>query len=137
MNAIELILQERNRQLSELGYTPAHDDEHRHGEIARAAADYAQPGQIQVLGSWAIGKEKDSRVTQLVKAGALIVAEIERLQRLEYPNAVATHADVREALRQLVESVEEQEYYDAEPRLGLAVSHANQVLAGQRPWADD
>lgn len=137
MNAIQLILQERNRQLSELGYTPQHDDAHRAGEIAIAAADYAQPGQCPVPGSWAISKAKDSRITQLAKAGALIIAEIERLQRLDLTNNVASPDDVREALSQLVESVVEQENFDADPRLGLAVSNANEVLAGRRPWHDD
>lgn len=137
MTAIELILQERMRQLSQLGYTAEQDDEHRGGEIAKAAADYAQPGQITEPGSWAAGKVKDSRIVQLVKAGALIVAEIERLQRLEYENGVATPADVREALAQLVESVKEQDNFDADPRLGLAVSQAEEVLAGSRPWIDD
>ena len=137
MNAIEQILQERNRQLSELGYTPQHDDAHRAGEIAIAAADYAQPGQCPVPGSWAVGKAKDSRIVQLAKAGALIVAEIERLQRLDYANGVATTDDVREALSQLVASVMDQDNFDADPPLGLAVANANEVLAGRRPWADD
>lgn len=132
MTAIELILQERVRQLSPLEYTPEHDDEHRAGEIASAAADYAQPGQDPVPGSWAIGKAKDSRNVQLAKAGALIVAEIDRLQRLD---CVTSPDDVRKALSQLVESVVDQDYYDADPQLSLAVSNANKVVGWTPPLA--
>lgn len=137
MTAIELILQERIRQISQLGYTAQHDDENRLGEIASAAADYAQPSQNPVPSSWAAGKAKDPRIVQLAKAGALIIAEIERLQRFEYPNRVATPEDVREALSQLVEAAVDRDYYDADPALGLAVSNANEVLAGRCPWVDD
>ena len=94
MTALELILQERLRQISMLGYTPEHDDEHLAGEIASAAADYALPGQHPVPSSWAAGKAKDSRIEQLAKAGALIIAEIDRLQRLEHPSRVANTGDV-------------------------------------------
>jgi hypothetical protein len=33
----ELIAAERTRQLQHLGYTPAHDDDHRLSELSRAA----------------------------------------------------------------------------------------------------
>jgi hypothetical protein len=109
MTAIEDIAAERRRQVSEEGWTPAHDDEHHYGEMARAAACYAlasvdsKPlcatlganfagmtvwgGQVALttlLWPWAAKwwKPKDRR-RDLVKAAALIVAEIERLDRIE------------------------------------------------------
>jgi hypothetical protein len=40
MSGIELIAAERNRQLTREGWTPAHDDEHEHGELGLAAVAY-------------------------------------------------------------------------------------------------
>lgn len=88
--AIELIAAERQRQISDEGYTPKHDDVHGFGEIAAAAACYALPPEIRsihLLGNiwpWDADFWKPSpfqRERELVKAGALIVAEIERLHR--------------------------------------------------------
>ena len=81
------IRDERYRQISEEGWSPAHDDEHNCNELADAAACYAlgQPSQIiEQLWPWAQEwwKPTDKR-RNLVKAGALIVAEIERLDRVE------------------------------------------------------
>lgn len=72
-----------------------HDDEHVNGEIARAAAVYALPDGIR---RWFIGlwpwdlswlKEKHDRRRQLVIAGALIIAEIERFDRAKEKTADA------------------------------------------------
>lgn len=99
-DAILMIAQERMRQIEEEGYDAAHDDDdygHSGGEIAQAAAAYALGGaHIQnidgsrVINIWPTswGAEEDTikrkpRIRQLVIAGALIVAEIERLQRVE------------------------------------------------------
>ena len=47
---IELIAQERTRQISGEGWTPDHDDaEHVNGELALAAACYAAPDRIYEL----------------------------------------------------------------------------------------
>lgn len=95
MTAIEMIAAERARQLGEEGWTPEHDDEHGGGEIACAAACYAlaagEEGEavnpIPQWWPWAYRWWKpapwttEGRIRMLVKAGALIVAEIERLQR--------------------------------------------------------
>jgi len=43
MNGVERIAAERERQVEEEGWTPEHDDSHRRGELARAAACYAAP----------------------------------------------------------------------------------------------
>jgi len=99
--AIEDIRAERQRQISEEGWTPQHDDEHGNGQLARAAACYAVGTRIgqstgcidkqhrpisRDLWPWEPKwwKPKDPRAN-LVRAGALIVAEIERLDRVPTP----------------------------------------------------
>lgn len=95
-----LIAQERMRQVSQEGWTAEHDDEHSAGEMARAAACYALPKDIrentiwhhqllEYLWPWEFAWWKPAekkltpakRIRELVKAGALIAAEIDRLQR--------------------------------------------------------
>lgn len=83
--AIELVAAERRRQVEAEGYSTEHDDEHATGELASAAACYAL-GFDAEFWPWEADAWKpspDNRVRELVKAGALIVAEIERLQRAE------------------------------------------------------
>lgn len=85
------VLAERQRQVETEGWTPKHDDEHQHGEMAGAAACYALRnvqhwGAAQAAASLWPWDEKwwkpsDNR-RNLVKAGALIIAEIERIDRL-------------------------------------------------------
>lgn len=97
MSVIDEIANERRRQADHEGWTTGHDDGHVLGEMARAAACYALPVAIrgfvlsQSLGSvltvlwpstwndhwW---KPKDRR-RDLIRAAALIVAEIERIDR--------------------------------------------------------
>lgn len=86
------VLVERWRQIDVDGWTPEHDDQHSTGGMAYAAACYAtadMPGcrkWINVIWEWtgwsrtAWWKPKDRR-HNLVRAGALILAEIERLDR--------------------------------------------------------
>jgi hypothetical protein len=85
--AILDITAERLRQIAFEGWTPEHDDAHGTGELADAAACYALGTErIQHFKlwpwSWEWWKPTDRRC-DLVKAGALIVAEIERLDRAE------------------------------------------------------
>lgn len=88
MNALDLIANERARQIAVKGYTTAHDDEHDHGEIAQAAAEFSAPYSIGLApDSWAYNRDEDTRLEQLAKAGALIVAEMERLARMEEQEA--------------------------------------------------
>ena len=82
------VLTERQRQVEAEGWTPGHDDGHSHGELAAAAACYALYSggcrNARALEYWPWGdagwKPKDPR-RNLVKAAALILAEIERLDR--------------------------------------------------------
>ena len=94
------VMNERDRQRNEEGWTPEHDDQHRGGELALAAGSYCEsaarprllaraPGAaFTVPRLWPRGwsldwwKPKDPR-RDLVRAGALIIAEIERLDRAE------------------------------------------------------
>lgn len=97
MAVIDEISTERRRQIQVEGWTPEHDDQHGNGELGRAAAFYAShhaaftysdgPSysllvHIDNLWPWAPEWRKtgDAR-RNLVKAAALIVAEIERLDR--------------------------------------------------------
>jgi hypothetical protein len=101
-NGMELIAAERARQVNEKGYTPEHDDEHDLGELALAAALYALPYEAEVNGERLLSqddflnlhialetgcnfyvKPEPNRLRRMVKAGALIAAEIDRLQRME------------------------------------------------------
>ena len=94
--ALTLIAAERQRQVTEEGCTPEHDDSvHMDGALAKAAASYALAAHFREMGfadrysvpeawPWRLVWWKpspDDRTRELVKAGALIVAEIERLQR--------------------------------------------------------
>lgn len=100
MTGVELIAAERERQIAVEGWTPQHDDGHATGELAEAAASYTDLAAYQVsapsslvqfvreyrppLGwPWdaAWWKPSDEPIRNLAKAGALIAAEIDRLQR--------------------------------------------------------
>lgn len=89
---IEEIAAERQRQRDEEGWDDAHDDEHTDGSLATAAACYALSGagisdgmlaRIRAaVWRWASKwwKPKSKR-RDLIRAAALLVAEIERLDR--------------------------------------------------------
>lgn len=91
------VLSERQRQIYGEGWSLSHDDQHKDGELARAAACYCAiagndeetraarlDGWYQATWpwDWASWKPKDRR-RDLIRAAALIVAEIERLDRKE------------------------------------------------------
>jgi len=87
MSAISDISKERERQLSK-GWDSNHDDHHNDGRLAGVAGLVAinkTPFQDELqsdLDDWCIvHKWKDDRRRQLVIAAALLVAEIERLDR--------------------------------------------------------
>lgn len=97
---IELISEERQRQIEKEGWSSYHDDKQRNGELANAAAVYAIDPMggdvssiIKTLWPWDKSwlkiscneNTKDNplgRIRDLQKAGALIAAEIDRLKRL-------------------------------------------------------
>jgi hypothetical protein len=89
MTVIEEIAAERTRQIG-IGYDAAHDDLHTEGEIARAAAVYAAGGGLFRVNSLQVPQQvwpyrweynpKEPRAN-LVRAAAMLVAEIERLDR--------------------------------------------------------
>jgi hypothetical protein len=95
VSGIDLIRAERKRQRSrkEGGefYALSHDDDHDKGELASAAAVYATPPEHRARNEsawramwpagWHFKPSPDDRIRELVKAGALIAAEIDRLQR--------------------------------------------------------
>lgn len=84
------VLAERQRQKEVEGWTPEHDDEHNNGQLAVAAACYAVENSQRLAAkpplSWPWDahwwKPKGNR-RNLIKAGALILAEIERLDRAD------------------------------------------------------
>lgn len=92
-SAIGLIATERQRQREDEGWSESHDDDHDAGELADAAACYAMTPDTRMAADFqsdvwpfhvsAWKPTHDDRIRELVKAGALIVAEIERLQRAE------------------------------------------------------
>lgn len=106
-----LIAAERERQITGEGWTAEHDDSHEAGELALAACCYAMPVQLfrrderplahaMVVfhdpwpwdDNWdkrkgggnkpRLARSVEERIDWLVKAGALLAAEIDRLQRV-------------------------------------------------------
>lgn len=93
---MKLIAAERIRQIEQEGWAPQYDDRHAGGEMALAAACYAlaekQRGD-HPPSPWPWSREwwkpsPSNRIRELAKAGALIVAEIERLARMQRRQSV-------------------------------------------------
>lgn len=97
-SAITDIIAERQRQQSAEGWAPEHDDQHKDGQLATAASCYALMGAretclsdgeylqsqktLPYLWPWEPTSWKPTNPRRnLVKAGALIAAEIERIDR--------------------------------------------------------
>jgi len=90
------VLAERKRQTTQEGYSDDHDDLHENDEIAALACFYAMPAGVrdwpaaetgygETFGSAIVPEgwetKTGDRRSELLKAGALILAEIERLDR--------------------------------------------------------
>lgn len=110
---IELIAEERKRQIEIEGWTAEHDKIHSQGEIAHAAACYALPDHLHPLSvesgmitgvfltvkrhafwPWSRSWWKPTphnRIKELAKAGALIAAEIDRIQAAELQRLPVNH----------------------------------------------
>lgn len=99
MSGIERISTERKRQIESEGWTPTHDAQHDSGEMVAAAISYALspysderigddhrvPYGLAVPDRWPWDVEwwrptPKNRIRELTKAGALIAAEIDRLE---------------------------------------------------------
>lgn len=105
-SVVDEIAAERRRQIAAEGWTPQHDDLHSGGQIAMAAAAYADHSWRfadahkhglnyatkvpSFLWPWdrAWWKPKNPRA-DLIRAAALIVAEVERLDRKAALSAAA------------------------------------------------
>ena len=99
MNGVERIAAERKRQIEEKGWSAAHDQQHMYGELSENAigliataidADpYSQPkhpsddDDTNRYYEWGLArKHKGDELRCLEIAGALIAAEIDRLQQI-------------------------------------------------------
>lgn len=116
MTPIQKIHAERKRQIEEEGWTPEHDDTHAEGEMLRAAVLYysftklgpddppltTKPDGAPVGWPWDASwwKPKDP-ARNLVRAGALCLAERERLRR---KGSYAGH--VNHKLSQIVQALD-------------------------------
>ena len=114
-SGIELITEERKRQIEKEGFDAEHDSQHDAGELAFAAICYASPEPVFILKDYSamgqgfsfadpwpeswydewdkrlrtpggklcpnINLHVKKRIRNLVKAGALISAEIDRLMK--------------------------------------------------------
>ena len=92
--AIELIQEERQRQIDEEHFSQDSDRKHLFGELAMGAAAYALPYHARLFKAdgtpfcWPFGNDRwkpvpSDRKRELIKAGAMIAAEIDRLSALE------------------------------------------------------
>jgi hypothetical protein len=94
VSGIELVAEERRRQIFEEGFDTRHDAQHTSGELldaglgyVRAAINVGHPAMQKPPQEWpweaTMWKPNhQDRVPNLVKAAALFVAEIDRLQRI-------------------------------------------------------
>ena len=117
MNGTELIAAERQRQMEAEGWTSEHDNEHTHMELSYAAVCYVNsamnqqtepnPVLAEILAQekpdvwpWSPEWWKPSHdpIRNLVKAGALIAAEIDRLERARQQEGYSILSGPREAM---------------------------------------
>ena len=94
-SGIELISNERKRQIEVEGWTAEHDAIHTKGQLAIAAACYAltelsnrNSGSSCEIVFWPWARKywkptPKNRIKELTKAGALIAAEIDRLKNID------------------------------------------------------
>lgn len=86
---LALIIEERNKQLQR--WSDQHDDQHDDGSLVRAAMTCLAGSYYRAAGFWPpswsraylVEFRKKTREERLAIAGALIAAELSRLERLE------------------------------------------------------
>lgn len=91
-DALRDVIAERQRQVSVKGWTPDHDDTYTCGELSGAAISYIEP--MEAVFYWPAEWHDDSfkpsdERRNLVKATALLLAEIERLDRISAASALS------------------------------------------------
>lgn len=100
----EIIADERKRQIEVEGWSAEHDAQHTNDELIKAAMCYLQPESVRTYNRlwdsktpddikippalWPWDKEwwkpsPDNRIRELAIVGALIAAEIDRIQNLQ------------------------------------------------------
>lgn len=118
-DALRDVAAERQRQITEEGWDDAHDDAHKPGELANAGCGYATSAVCQLMYGtpmngppvfWTWGAEWWKPKTprrDLVRAAALLIAEIERLDR-ELPRTHGNWAEMSadEAAKMVTPSAE-------------------------------
>ncbi|CAM7343316.1 Ead/Ea22-like family protein [Klebsiella michiganensis] len=142
------VLAERQRQISFEGWTPEHDDKHSDGEMALAASSYAlyahkRPIAPAIPYNWPWEPEwfkQQGARRDLVKAGALILAEIERLDRADSGSkdrnqpgmVVAVHIDAGDFVkfRGQVYEVKETDFDDHDVTLWFVCGETLKCAAG-------
>ena len=94
LTGVGLIANERTRQIKSEGWSAQHDDQHVSGELAEAAVCYVKRRDATHSDGTPFGWPWDHkwwkptmRIRNLVKAGALIAAEIDRLLRVDTKGA--------------------------------------------------
>lgn len=85
---IELMAAEREAHFEREGWTEEHDDEHTNRELSNAAVCYVLAERQSIVGTywpalWGKWWKPTTYLRNLVKAGALLAAEIDRLQRAQ------------------------------------------------------
>lgn len=85
MTGAERIAAERTRQITEENWTPEHDATHVNKELAHAAITYLCDYTCVESDCWPWDDwwKPSNPIKDLVKAGALIAAEIDRLSAIE------------------------------------------------------
>lgn len=111
MNGTELIIAERQRQIAVEGWTPEHDAEHVMGEMIGAAITYAGHA-LEIVSDHELPtadseeywpwekkwwKPSPDPIRNLVIAGALIAAEIDRLTQPAAPTCEDCNRCARQA----------------------------------------
>lgn len=79
-SGIELITEERNRQIFDLNYTAEHDQDHLSNELLQLAVNHIYKELPIFTIEFLDAAHKKEHIKNLTQAGALIAAEIDRLQ---------------------------------------------------------